>query len=177
VRPHRHLAYIDVAERLEDLVQGGGPQRLADDLGTLWRAAPEHVPVVEMAGVKVRHRLAHRIQPPEPERQPASHRFRVDVVLVLLVGRKKQFRFEIGEPRRHQQVVSRQIDLAVLRLVNIGEVLVGQLQDRDLREIDLVPPRQLQQQVERPLESVEVDAERIAGVGRVGFRLGQQVLV
>ena len=38
--------------------------------------------------------------------------------------------------------------------------MVGELEDRDPGEIDLLPAREFEQQVERPLEPVDVDRER-----------------
>jgi len=40
------------------------------------------------------------------------------------------------------------------------QILIGQRQDRNLRQIDLLRPRQRQQQVERPLIARDVDHQR-----------------
>src|SRR5215216_4946268 len=51
------------------------------------------------------------------------------------------------------------------RPLDEGEILVGQRQDGDLRQIDLLLPRQHQQKVERPLKSLDVDDQgRLAAV-------------
>ncbi len=49
------------------------------------------------------------------------------------------------------------------RLFDEFQVLLGQLQDRDLAQIDLLRARQGQQQVERPLEAVDIDDQRLGG--------------
>ena len=46
------------------------------------------------------------------------------------------------------------------RRLDEGEILLGKLQNRNARKIDLLPPRELQQQVERPLEALDIDRER-----------------
>src|SRR4029453_9880648 len=55
-----------------------------------------------------------------------------------------------------------------------GEILVGERQDRDLGEIDLLVARQRQQQVERAFEALDVDHQRrlVGGtLGEFGFEL------
>ena len=79
------------------------------------------------------------------------------------VGRQQQARLQEGEPGRHHQVVGRQFDPQRLGLVDEGQVLLGQLQDRDLAQVDLLGARQRQQQVERPLEAVDIDDQRLGG--------------
>ena len=48
------------------------------------------------------------------------------------------------------------------------EILVGQRQDRNLGEIDLLLPRQRQQQVERALIALDIDHQRRLAVGELG---------
>ena len=47
--------------------------------------------------------------------------------------RQQQPRFQIGEPRRHHQIVGGKLEAQLPRLLDEGEILVGQRQDRDLR--------------------------------------------
>ena len=46
-------------------------------------------------------------------------------------------------------------------MVQIREILLDQLQDRDLREVDLLRPREIEQKVERALPPVERQIELI----------------
>ena len=52
------------------------------------------------------------------------------------------------------------------------EILVGQRQDGNLGEIDLLLPRQRQQQVERALIALDVDDQRRLVVGEFGRPAG-----
>ena len=47
----------------------------------------------------------------------------------------------------------------------VGEELLGQVQDRDPGKIDLLRAGELEQQVERPFEAVEIDDEGASGPG------------
>ena len=48
------------------------------------------------------------------------------------------------------------------------QILVGQRQDRNLGEIDLLLPRQRQQQIERAFIALDVDDQRRLAVGEFG---------
>ena len=48
------------------------------------------------------------------------------------------------------------------------EILLGQRQDRNLGEIDLLLARQREQQVERAFEALDVDDQRRLVVGALG---------
>ena len=77
---------------------------------------------------------------------------------------QQQARFQIGEPGRHHEVVGGELEAQLARLLDEDEVLLGQRQDRDAVEVDLLPPRKLEQEVERALEAVDVDMQgRLAG--------------
>src|SRR5690606_8759800 len=47
------------------------------------------------------------------------------------------------------------------RLLDKDEVFLGECEDRDLREVDLLVAGELQQQAQRPLEAVDVDDETL----------------
>ncbi len=84
---------------------------------------------------------------------------------------QQQSRFQIGEPRRHHQIVGRELEPQLLGLLDEGEILLGERQHRDLGEIDLLGAGQGEQQVERPLEAADIDDERLLG-GRAEVELG-----
>ena len=81
--------------------------------------------------------------------------------LLRRVGRQQQPRLQEREPGRHHQVVGRELDPQPLRRLDEAEVLLGEPQDRDPPEVDLLAARQRQQEVERSLEAVEVDDQRL----------------
>ena len=89
---------------------------------------------------------------------------------VAVLG-QQQARLEVGEPGRHHQVVGGEFEPQLARLLDEGEVLVGQRQDRDLGQIDLLLARERQQQIERTLETLDVDDQRRL----VGRPLGGQI--
>ena len=82
--------------------------------------------------------------------------------------RQQQARFQVGEPGRHHEIVGGKLEAHLARRFDEGEILVGQRQDRDLGEIDLLLPRQRQQQVERAFIALDVDDQRRLIVGELG---------
>ena len=74
--------------------------------------------------------------------------------------RQQQARFQIGKPRRHHQIIGGELQPQFARRLDEGEILVGQRQDGDLGEIDLLLARQRQQKVERTLKALDVDDQR-----------------
>ena len=79
--------------------------------------------------------------------------------------RQQQPRFQEREPRRHHQIIRGQLEANFSRRLNEHQILVGQRQDRNLGEIDLLLPRQRKQQVERALIALDVDNQ-----GRLAVR-------
>ena len=117
--------------------------------------------------------LAERLQPLQPPGERVGH-----VLGGRPVGRRRlrqqQPRFQIGEPRRHHQIVGGKLEPQLARLLDEDEILLGQRQDRDLGEIDLLLAGERQQQVERALEALDVDQQRRlvgAALGAVRFRM------
>ncbi len=85
--------------------------------------------------------LADRLQPLEPQRQRVRHVLGA-LALRRVRIRQQQARLQIGEPGRHHQIVGGEFEPQLARLLDEGEILVGERQDRDLREIDLLLARQ-----------------------------------
>src|SRR6185312_10448246 len=71
-----------------------------------------------------------------------------------------------GEPRRHHQIVGSQFEIHLLRGLDELEILVGQFQDRDLGDVDLLVARQRQEKIERALETIDLDEERFVRSGQ-----------
>ena len=91
----------------------------------LRRAAGEHVAAKEIAGHETRRGLAHGLQPLEPERQ-AGRQFLGWLLAALRGHRHQEPRLEIGEPRRHHQIVGRQFELQAAGALDEGQILLGQ---------------------------------------------------
>ncbi len=73
---------------------------------------------------------------------------------------QQQAGFEVGEPCRHDQIIGGDLETQAVLRGDEGEILVGQGQDRQLGEIDLLLARQGEQEVDRPLIAVEIEEER-----------------
>ena len=86
-------------------------------------------------------------------------------------GREKQAGLQKGEPGGHHQIVGRQFEPQRPRRLDEPQVLLDQRQNGDARKVDLLPPGKLQQQVQRTLEAVEIDRERLFA----GCQLGVEI--
>ncbi len=73
---------------------------------------------------------------------------------------KKQTRLQKREPRRHDQIVGGKLEAQFARGLDEAQILLGQRQDGDARQVDPLPSGKLQQQVKRAFETVEIDGER-----------------
>jgi hypothetical protein len=80
--------------------------------------------------------------------------------VVLALG-QQHARLDFDQHCRHQQVFRRQLEIALADLFDIDEVLQGDLRHRDIEDIEVLPPDQVQQQIERPFKCVKKDLERI----------------
>ena len=70
-------------------------------------------------------------------------------------------RLEVGEPGGHDEIVGGEFEPdACARGLDEDEILLGERQDGDAGEIDLLGARKVQQQVERPFEAGDVDDQR-----------------
>jgi hypothetical protein len=72
----------------------------------------------------------------------------------------------VDEERGHVDVVGRDLEVELLHRVEVERVLLGDQDDGDVVDVDLVLLDEMQQQVERPVERREADLVRRL----VGFR-------
>src|SRR6516164_5971891 len=82
---------------------------------------------------------------------------------------QQKARFQIGEPSRHHQVVGRDLKAQLALPSDKIEVLVGESQDRDFGEIDLLLAGQREQQIDRPFITVELEHELVRPIGEIGL--------
>ncbi len=73
---------------------------------------------------------------------------------------EQQAGFQPGEPGRHHQPVGGELEADAAGPLDHREILLHQRQDGDAREIDLFAAREVEQQVERPLEPVQRQQQR-----------------
>ena len=85
---------------------------------------------------------------------------------------QQQPRLQEGEPRRHHQIIGGKFEADFAGRLDEDEILIGQRQDGNLGEIDLLLPRQRQQQVERALIALDVDDQRRLAIGDFGGTSG-----
>jgi hypothetical protein len=68
--------------------------------------------------------------------------------------------FEERQPRRHHQIVGGQFEADFPGRFDKDQILVGQRQDRNLGEIDLLLSRQREQKIERAFIALDIDDQR-----------------
>jgi hypothetical protein len=97
--------------------------------------------------------------------QAAHERFaRILFRLVLLRGiraRQQRSRLEVNERRCHDEKLARHVEIQLLHQREIGEVLLGDQRDRYVVDVHLALANEMNQQIERPLERIELDLVRV----------------
>ena len=109
-------------------------------------------------------RFAHGVQTAQALLQTKRH-----VVgtrgIQLRLG-QKQTGFEIGEPRRHHEIISGLLERDRVGAVQIVQILIDERKDRNLAEIDFLGSGERQKQVERPFPAAQIKRESV-GVRQV----------
>ena len=104
-------------------------------------------------------RLANRGKSAKPLRETLRERRSVQFRW-LRGGGKKQTRLQKREPRRHDQIVGGKLETQFARGFDEEQILLGEREDGDARQVHPLPSGKLQQQVKRAFETVEIDGER-----------------
>ena len=134
---HRRLgARPDRAIGREQVEVAHLPRSLAYEPEPLGASADEDVAADAVAPDQPGAGFAHRVQALQPHLQPKRDLLRARVGFRVLGQQKAGF--EVSEPRRHDEIVGRDLELQRTRFVEIDEILLDQLEDRDLREVDLL---------------------------------------
>ncbi len=91
------------------------------------------------------------LEPAQPLRQCGRH---VGGAHAFRSGRfrQQQARLEVSEPRRHHQIVGSKLKAHLPRSFDEREILIGKRENGNLREIDFLLAREIEQQVERTFE-------------------------
>ena len=167
-RPDLALADVDDGDGALLALGGVGGQEVVErgrvlaapgERDRLRPAAGEHVAAEAVAVDQSGRRLAHRFQPAQPEGKLGGQFLAGRLVAGDL--RQQQLRFQVRQPCRHHEVVGGDFKAKVADVLDVGEVLLGQRQDRDAGEVDLLGAGKREQKVERPLEPVDVDHQRV----------------
>src|SRR6266436_738787 len=172
MRESRLLALLRISR--EQIVERRRILRVLDVRNRLGLAAPEHVTIELRAAEQALGNVADGFKTLEPQRQRDRH-----ILGALAFGRvrfrQQQARLQIGEPCRHHEVIGRQLESQLARLLDEGEILVCERQDRNFSKIDLLLARECEQEVERAFETLDIDHQ--CGLARcpvrckVGFKL------
>ena len=112
----------------------------------------------------------HRFQALEAELQQRRHHL---AGRLFVAGRLRHHQpaLEVGQPRRHHEIVGGDLDALFADGLDEAQILLGERQHRNLREVDLLAPRQVEQQVEWALVAVNVDIHDFVVGGRRRLRL------
>ena len=107
---------------------------------------------------------ARRLLHPLVLEQPADQLDARILGLVARPGRRlgqQQARLDLDQHRGHQQVLGRELELRPAHHLDVAQVLAGELRHRDVEHVDVLPPDQIEQEVERALEGFEKDLQRL----------------
>jgi len=75
--------------------------------------------------------------------------------------RQQHARLDLDQHCRHQQVLGGELEIALADLLDVGQVLARHVGERDVEDVEVLAPDQVEQQVQRSLEGFEKDLERI----------------
>ena len=101
---------------------------------------------------------ADRFQPAQTELQ-GFRKIRGFRLLPFGSLRKQEPRLQIGEPRRHDEIIGRKFEPQAARRGNELEILLDEGQNRNLAEIDFLAARKVEQKIERAFKSLDIDHE------------------
>jgi hypothetical protein len=92
--------------------------------------------------------------------------------LIVADARQQHARLHFGERRRHEQVLARQFQLQHLHQFDVAHVLACDLGDRNVEDVQILPPYEIQKHIQRPLECLEKHLERLGRDVQVSRHLG-----
>ena len=155
---HRLRAQLHLTVGVDEGVPITLPSVDAIDPEAFRAPAEEHVAADPIACEQPSRRLPHRAEALQAQLQAQGQLFGTGVFLLFL--RQQQGGFQVGEPCRHHQVIGGDLQLQRLGPLDVEKILVDQREDRNLPQIDLLPPGEVEQQIERTLPPVELEIER-----------------
>ena len=138
------------------------------DLGDRFRIAARKNVALQLRAVhQPVRRFANGLEAAQTVGQRGRHFLGARAVRRRRFG-QQQPRLQKRQPRRHHQIVGGEFEPDLAGRLDEYQVLVGQRQNGDLVKIDLLLPRQCQQQIERSLITFDVDDQRRLVVGEFG---------
>jgi len=112
--------------------------------------------------------VAHGLEPLQPKLQQRHHHLAGGFVVDRCL-RHHQAALEVSQPGRHYEVVGGDLDALLAHRLDEFEILLGEREHGNLRQVDLVPAGQVEQQVERALVASNIDVKHVL-VGRRRWR-------
>ena len=107
----------------------------------------------------------------KPPAQAGGHLVGGGFAIGALFLRQDQAGFQIGQPGRHHQIIGGQFQIELLGAFDEFQILIGQLEDRDLGDVDLLVAGQGQQQVQRTFKAIHLHQQRlVVGEDGGGFK-------
>ena len=80
--------------------------------------------------------------------------------------RQQHARLDLGQRRGHHQILAGELELQFLHQLDVLHVLAGDLGDRDVENVDVLPADQVQQQIERPSKASRKISSACGGMYR-----------
>ena len=117
---NRTIARVDLAVGSDQIVDLGLPLCPAHRSQSFGRGAAEDIAADPIAREQPRAGIAHRVEALEPHLQAQRQflRARFD----LGIARQQQGGFEIGQPRRHHEIIGRDFELQRAGMSRIGSI-------------------------------------------------------
>src|SRR6202034_1954227 len=164
----------DFLERQQHLLQRHLRQAARYRLFAQLPARPPHITLHARHGIDIPRRALEALVFLQPPDQLGAR------VLFAIVGlarwsRQQHARFDLGQGCRHHQVFARQLQLQVLHQLDVLRVLARDLGDRNIENVYVLPPDQVQQQIERTFEGLEEDLQRLWRDIQVTRQMGQRL--
>src|SRR3984957_7540196 len=151
------LPRVSRQQVVEVALVGDTPRRVD---GCLRFASGEEIASHPGPAHQVVARLTNRSEHAQPLGKPLRKRGRVQFRWLLGSGGEEQTRLEERQPRRHDQIVGGKLETQFAGGFDKQQILLSERQNGDARQVDPLPSSKLEQQVKRPLETIEVDGER-----------------
>ncbi len=96
-------------------------------------------------------------QPPD---QRIARVFRVRIVGLRRVGARQQHpALDVNQRRGHHQELAGDVEVELLHQAEVREVLLGDQRDRDVVDVDLILLDQVDEQIERAFERLQLDPD------------------
>ena len=113
--------------------------------------------------------------------EQAAHQFGARVLgldtLGALLRRQQHARLDLDQHRCHQQIFAGELEVVAPDLFDIAEVLARHIGQRYVEDIEVLAPDQVEQQIERPLERLEKNLQRIRRDVQIERHLEQRLAI